>query len=73
MKSIELVKIEGDWRDSQYIATAEVEGIKFEIETGIFDEFGLLDFQYIVTKVSDFLEVKGYEVYALNFMGVNFY
>lgn len=72
MKSIELVKIEGDWRDSQYIVTTEVEGVKFEIETGIFDEFGLLEYRYIVTKVSDFLEVKGYEVYVLNFMGVNF-
>ena len=73
MKSIELVKIEGNWRDSQYIATAEVEGVEFEIETGLFDEFGLLEFQYLVTKVSNFLEEKGYEVYAFNFNGTNWY
>ena len=73
MKSIELVKIEGNWRGSQYIATAEVEGIQFEIETGLFGEFGLLDFQYLVTKVSNLLEEKGYEVYAFNFEGTNWY
>lgn len=73
MKVIELVKIEGDWKGSEYVVTTEVEGVEFEIETGIFHEFGLLDFQHIVTKVSYFLEIKGYEVYAFNFKGTNWY
>ena len=73
MKSIELVKIDGDWKDSQYVVTAEVEGVELQIETGIFNEISLLDFQDIVTKVSDLLEEKGYEVYAFNIKGTNCY
>jgi hypothetical protein len=73
MKSIEIVKIEGDWKGNQYVVTTEVEGVTFEIETNLFDEVGLLDYQYIVNEVNDFLKQKGYEVYALEFNGTNWY
>lgn len=73
MKSIELVKIEGYWKNSQYIVNGEVEGVEFQIETGIFNEILLIDFQDIVNKVSDLLEEKGYEVNAFYFKGTNWY
>jgi hypothetical protein len=73
MKSIELVKIEGDWKGNQYVVTTEVEGVAFEIETNLFDEVGLLDYQYIVNEVNDLLKQKGYEVYTLEFNGTYWY
>jgi len=73
MESIELVKIEVDWKGNQYVVTTEVEGVAFEIETKLFDEVGLLDYQYIVNEVNDFLKQKGYEVYTLEFNGTYWY